>query len=364
MKKLIASLLLATFLTGCLLDYSIMDTTAVENRIFSVYCNPDLEHIDNLIACKATHVNLYFYNLYTEGSMELTHASTKKDLTLSNESDREVKTFIEELKIKAPEIKVLMALGGWDVGSPAKENYQEFCEKENSDAFADAIITKLIELGFDGFDFDLEGGDIPNTIDNLADSLSPKLKEKNMLMTAALFSILDRFFSHFSRNSLQKLDFVNVMSYNYMLASSTTTPRNSASLTDFDKEIQYWLNKGLLAENLVMGVPYYSQLWEKSNGTKVSHAQISWNSFYNDYLKEEDNLEYYGDNIEAIYETINAVGNTVYIDCNNIAVMKEKALRAKKLGGIMCWSFSQDLFNEGEIEKSLSWNISEVLFTP
>jgi len=360
MKKIIWLFAIALLLS-CQIEFADLEETPKDERIFSIYCSPDEEYIDEIKMAKATHVNIFFYNLYTEESMKLTHSSVGTDSAKSNEHDAKVKSFITALKTEIPDIKVLMAIGGWDVGTPAKGNYAEFTKLKNSEEFAEAIVKRLEELTFDGFDFDLEGADIPFTIDNIAMTLSPKLKEKKMIMSAALFSTLDTFFTHFSRLSLQKLDYINVMSYNYTLASYTSTPSVSASINDFQREAAYWYRKGVALNKLVMGVPYYSQMWEKKGGIKISDGQPTYKTFYTDYLKPEDNENYYEKELEMIYKTTNEAGNDVYIDCNNIGVMREKATLARKLGGVMCWEFSQDLFTEGE-GKSLSWNIQDVLF--
>lgn len=245
--------------------------------------------------------------------MTLTHSSATTDIEKGKIHDEEVRAFIATLKARDPEIKVLMAIGGWDVGVPSKGNYAEFIKEKNVETFAIKIVERLKELTFDGFD--LEAGDVPHTINNLPNALSPKLKERDLLMTAAFFSLFDKFYPKFSKESLSKLDFINVMSYNYGLASNTIAPTNCASLADFDREARYWLGRDVPHKKIVMGVPYYSHLWELDGIRKISSCQPTYGDVYRKYLLPNNATDYYKNNIEKIYSVKNEKGYTVSVDC-------------------------------------------------
>ena len=361
MKKLFY-LSFSIVMLSCAFDPTGVEDTIASERKFSVYCKADEAFIDELAIVKATHLNLFFFNPYVEGSLFLSHDSIRTDKDGSIDYDNKVRSFVFNMKLESPDVKILLAIGGWNVGEVAKKNYLEFCSAEKSDQFAQSILARVKELNLDGVDLDIEGDDVPLQIDNLVSSLKQKFLEENLLITAAVSQPLDRKYVSYSQNSLESFNYLNVMSYNYHSALTSYRPLLTASIDDFMWEIKYWENKDIALNKIVMGVPFNCEMWEMDGCLKVSTDTLFYYEFYEDYLNVENREYYYLSDIESFYQTENSVGNSIYIDCNNIAVMREKARISRKLGGVMCWQFAQDLFISGEIEKSLSWNIGDVLF--
>ncbi len=376
-KLLCAALFALTILGACSLDFSVLDETPVEERIFSTYTPYNENYLDNIVKYKVTHVMIDSYSPnIAKGDMTLGYSSVGS----SSYDEKFRDLYIPKLKKLNPEIKVLMSLRGWhdhkiitETNAEhikfAEENYAEFSKPENVEEFVASTLAKVNEIGFDGVDIKITGSDIPSDIDGLVAEMVKQFSAADKLVTAALSSRFEKLYPKISKKTLASLDFVNVMSYDYSTSKDTLNPINCASLADYNKEIDYWhYYRGLPLKKMVMGVPYHAQAWFTERDNTPPH----WSWVYENCLVPAGETEYYIDDIEAIWRgkvkitslTTGVTGEyEVAIDANNPAVMKEKATIARKLGGIMATSFGNDIDEGvGEEDHKLSKVISDTLF--
>jgi len=125
------------------------------------------------------------------------------------------------LKKINPNLKTLIAIGGWNEGS-IKYSYMASSESSRK-TFVQSVVEFLEKFNFDGLDFDWEypaaRGGKPDDKKNyilLLKELKEAFKPKRFLLTAAV-PAGKRFIDHgFDIKSMSKhLDYINVMCYDY-----------------------------------------------------------------------------------------------------------------------------------------------------
>ncbi len=226
--------------------------TEPENkREFKVigYYSGDLfnEPLENLQTEKLTHVVYAFLIPQKDGTLaELKKPEQLKELVEQGHNDG---------------AKVFIAVGGWSYeGKPLQPVFEEAAASdetrklliENICAFAD-------EYNLDGVELDWEHPN-NNTIadyEKLAVELSEALKLKGKEMTAALNGAWSKTAGPepsmaLSDKCLESFSFINVMAYDINNADHSPIWFSETS-------IDYWLNRGVAAEDIVIGMPLYAR---------------------------------------------------------------------------------------------------------
>lgn len=125
------------------------------------------------------------------------------------------------LKKRNPQLKTLIAIGGWNEGSLKYSNM--VASKENRKIFIDSVIDLLTKHGFDGLDLDWEypanRGGRPQDKQNYAQLLRemrPEFSKRGWLMTAAVSAGKNAIDTAYDVTTMSlMLDFINVMAYDY-----------------------------------------------------------------------------------------------------------------------------------------------------
>ncbi len=206
-------------------------------------------------------------------------------------------------------VKVLIAIGGWDLGDGGG-NDGAFETMASSSSTRNAFVINAMNIvnqyGLDGIDMDWEYPDTGSSANNylsLMTQLSQTLHGQGKLLSAAVVAyngdgVLSQVFD--------QVDFLNIMAYD--------GPEPNHSTYDYAVQaLNYWKGRGLPASKAVLGVPFY--------------ARPSWQS----------------------YAAITAAGADPYSDSfngngyNGINTIKSKTALAMQQGsGIMIWELSQD----------------------
>jgi GH18 family chitinase/chitodextrinase len=212
---------------------------------------------------------------------------------------------------KANNVKVLIAVGGWNIGEGGG-NDGGFETMAANASYRNAFVTNLInfvnQYNLDGVDMDWEypdPGASANNFATLMQQLSTELKARGKLLTAAVVAngytgggVLSSVFNY--------VDFLNIMAYD----------ANDFQHSTYDYAVQslnYWVGRGLPKSKAILGVPFY--------------GRPSWESFAQ--------LVARGANPNA-----DVFGNVGY---NGIPTIKNKTnLAHDQGGGIMIWEISQD----------------------
>ncbi|HAF99941.1 glycosyl hydrolase family 18 protein [Paenibacillus lactis] len=288
----------------------------------------------------------------------------------------------ESIKAANPHLKLLVSVGGWTWSG----NFSNIARTEETRrAFANSAVHFLREYGLDGLDVDweypVEGGLETN-------SRGPEDKENFTLLMKAVREALDAAGSEDGKyylltiasgqgdnftvnadfeNSVQYLDFINIMTYDYSGKTDTlghhnaplfydkALPTRSAARNHVLGGLMGHLNGGVPPHKLIVGVPYYGKGWDgcgpngqyqackggSSVGTWES-ALFDFSHLENDYIGKNGYKRYWNEYAKVPY--LYNDQNNVFITYNDETTMMYTASLVKTLdiAGVMSWDISGD----------------------
>jgi GH18 family chitinase len=233
-----------------------------------------------------THLNIAFCNPNTAGDLS------------AGLNDNTLRDIIR--KAHDNDVKVMASLGG----AGYSDNYPPLIREDKRSMFCDKIIDYAKKYGFDGIDLDIEGEAAASFWGTAYEAWVAELRTRctaeNLVFTTAVGQwyadkITDKTFTYF--------DFVTIMEYDL-------------KAHNYQGRINYFLNRGIPRENLVLGVPFYGH----KNGSYMS---------YKDILAENpDGWK------------VSNINNCTYHNMKDIA---DIAALSKDYGGVMIWELSQDM---------------------
>ena len=334
---------------------------AQESKNFSVlaYYTGDEKMINEFEVDKLTHIIYSFCHL-KNGKLNV---DTAKDSTA-------IKHLVS-LKIKYPQLKILLSLGGW----AGCESCSNVFSTESGRAFFSQSVKEVNDyFKTDGLDLDWE---YP-TIEGFPGHLYQVMDKKNFTQ---LVKILRTTLGNtnelsFAAGGFQKyldesvewelvmphVDRVNIMSYDLVNGYSKTTGHHTPLFStkkdqeSTDNAVNYLLRLGIPSHKLVIGAAFYTRTWKNvenvNNGLYQSGIHIEGVSFkdFNTSLSEAKGWKYFWD------EKANAAywyneKQKMFATSDDIKSVKAKTLYAlkKKLGGIMFWELSLDTARKGMV---------------
>ncbi|GIX71301.1 chitotriosidase-1 [Caerostris darwini] len=279
------------------------------------------------------------------------------------------------LKRKNPQLKTLIAIGGWNEGSP---KYSRMARSASSRrTFINSCVQFLQKYGFDGLDLDWEypalRGGVPEDKGNFV-QLVKELKEtfasRGMLLTAAVSAGKNTIDKAYDVPSLARyLDFINLMAYDFHGGWDPVTGHNSPLYArpnenyeqktfNVDYAVRYWLNKGCPADKLVLGMPLYGRSFTLNDARNSGFGAPASKGIAGEYTGEMGFLGYHeickklkqesgwrvtvDRHVQAPY-AVNGRQWIGYDDINSITT-KVRYLIKMNLGGAMVWSIETDDF--------------------
>lgn len=245
-------------------------------------------------------------------------------------------------KAHAADCKVLLAVGGWSYqDTPLEATFmQATATAEKRAAFADAIVTMCDQYGFDGVDMDWEHPRVDGTsaaqYEALMLDLSTRLHKKGKLLSAAVLSgatadgnIYYDAAAH-SDKVLAAVDYINVMAYD-----GGDGERHSSYEFAVNCGTYWQQSRGLSADKVVLGVPFYARPSWAAYGDILSLVPNAWQS---------DHVTYQG--MDVWY--------------NGCATIEKKTNYAmKNLGGVMIWEVTQDAAGEHSLLSTIGQTIAK-----
>ncbi|XP_059150015.1 chitotriosidase-1-like [Physella acuta] len=348
------------------------------------------EHIDPHLC---THIIYAFVDISPDGS----------DLVPFNRNDQGLYARTLALKEKNPDLKVLLAVGGWQIGS--KPFIPMIKDEYTRSVWIQNVIRYLRRHGFDGFDMDWEfpatRGSPPEDkyrftllMKGLYEAFAQEARETGrdrLLLTLATASgtfYIDQ--SYEPDKIINYIDYMLLMTYNYHgqwekvtghhsgLYPHKNDPKSGEKAQLYqDWSIDYWLDIGVSRDKLIVGLPTYAMTFTLADPSDHGvHAPVIGGGKMGDYTKETGILAYYevctklksGDwQSEWIDDQMVpfAYGGDQwagYEDTNSIAIKANNILK-RGLAGAFVWSLEMDDFSDscGEGRYPLLTTIKDTL---
>ncbi len=181
---------------------------------------------------KLTHINYSFLTPKADGTFNPINNGWK------------LKQIVRDAHLH--EVKVSISVGGWGWDAQFEELAADPASRS---AFVQNLKAFVDEYGLDGVDMDWEYPDQGQSSQNflaLIKELRTAMPDK--LLTTAVVSYGDDNGLGVSNESFDFFDFVNIMTYD---------GPDHGTMEQFERGLSYWSERGLPAEKIVMGVPFY-----------------------------------------------------------------------------------------------------------
>jgi chitinase len=328
-------------------------------------------------ASKLTHINYAFANISSDGKIAVgdSWADVEKPFP-GDTADQPYKgNFYQLTKLKQqyPHVKTLISVGGWTWS----EKFSDVALTEQSRTiFAESCLQFILKYGFDGIDLDWEypvGGGEADNIKRPEDKQNFTLLLKRVRETldaqsakdgrTYLLTIAAGASSSYAANTElnfihQYVDYIQLMTYDIHGSWDSMTGMNAPLYRDPESGLSWewsvqdtitlYVNKGVPAQKLVMGVPFYGRAYNQvtnlnnglyqsfiGGGSAISYANLDAN-----YINKNGFIRFWEPDSKVPW-LFNGSQFISFDDTESIGY-KTSYIKANSLGGAMMWELSQD----------------------
>ena len=213
--------------------------------------------------------------------------------------------------------RVLISVGGWGWD----DEFEQLAATETTRAtFVGEVVALVEAIELDGADIDWEYPD-PGASSEAFTALMTELREAlppDRLLTAAV-AALGHNADGVSADVFPIVDFLNVMAYD------GDAPDGHASMGYAEDALAYWADRGLAADQMVLGVPFYARPLEIPYRELVEADATA---------PDRDEIEHF----------------STLVNYNGLDTMRRKAeLAMADASGIMFWKLDDDTVDESSL---------------
>ena len=311
-------------------------------------------------ANKLTHINYAFVDVQ-DNMAWLTNMET----------DTVNFRILNRLKEVNPDLRILISIGGWSWSS----NFSDaVLTRESRSGFARTSVEIVSDYDLDGVDIDWE---YPGQIgDN--NVFRPEDRQNYTRMFKALRKELDKLskttgkyyelttavggnYSYIEHTEMDRVsryvDYVNLMTYDFYTSGDTAghhsnlyPPEDYEKDASADKSVHLFLDAGVPAEKLVLGVPFYGRSWiMKSAGKHGINMPVERGARGGGYTYIKDSLvnqkgfvRYWDENAKAPYLFNSETNQLVTYDDEESVKLKCEYVIDNHLAGMMFWQYASD----------------------
>jgi len=361
------------YLLGCL-EFILCTLTVAQagtKKIIGYFCGKGRPgyQVSQVPVAELTHLIYSHAKPTARGNCVLAHP----DVDVSN------LLALKVLRTQNPRLSVLLSVGGWSGSTYFSDVAATDSARKRFSASCLAIVEKY---GLDGLDLDWE---YPVTGGKATDHKRRSDKENFVLLLKVMRSHLDAFGperhllltvastgyrNHLNDLALKEmsgvLDWFNLMGYDFnemqpkrtfhhsgLFAGSESSRLNAEAVkyANSDAAVQWYLNQGVRPEQIVLGVPFYGQIWvnvpnendglyQRYKGRAVEDGTVSYREIEEHYLRGDAR---HWDNQVKVPWLYDKKTNIMisYEDPESITV-KARYVIDKHLGGMMFWDLGQD----------------------
>lgn len=198
-------------------------------------------------------------------------------VTISSSNQAPFSSFTQTVQQNNPSVKTLLSIGG---GGSSSSDFASMASQSTSrKSFIDSSINIARSYNFNGLDLDWEFPSDSSAMANFGTLLnewrsaidseySMNTSRPKLLLTAAVYySSVHDGLSYPIQDIANSLDWINVMAYDFYGPgwSDVTGPPaalyNPGNQVSGDSGVSAWLQAGLSANKIVLGMPFYGRAW-------------------------------------------------------------------------------------------------------
>ncbi|EFX90232.1 hypothetical protein DAPPUDRAFT_220226 [Daphnia pulex] len=325
--------------------------------------------VDKLNAFECTHM-IYGFAVLDKIKYEMVVYDSYVDIDLGGYQK------FTGLKAQNPNLKTLIALGGWNDSAFTTQYSELVSDPAKMANFVSKALAFVRQYNFDGLDFDWEYPGDPGKPEDkanfitLLNMLRDAFKPYNLLLTMAPSCSIKRAeVSYDIPGIAAAVDFVNFMAYDIHGSWENTVDHHAPLYRrDFEQgvdaviiseAVDYWLSKGMPAQKLIFGLPSYGRTFRLANASQTALLSPAIGAGpqgpytgADGFLSLYEICRYQQSGWTVVIDPTGSMGPYAYQgtswvswDDIDMIITKVKYAMSKGLGGIMFWELTLDDFN-------------------
>lgn len=302
-------------------------------------------------------------------------------MNIHSAKDSALITKMVDLKKRNPDLKVMMAMGGWSACPNCSE---VFSRAKGRKTFAKTTKELLDFFHADGIDIDWEypavagfpghkyTQDDKQNFTLLIKELRKKLGKKAEISFAAggTKNCIDSCFEW--AKVMPLVDRVNLMSYDLVGGYATQSGHHTALYStkalplSGDYAVSELINLGVPANKIALGAAFYARIFENTTEANQGLYQptkfvggVSFKNFSSQFSEDKGYKYYWDETAQAPYYYNAEAKRFATLDDPKSISLKTKYVLDKKLNGIMFWELTDDAYTDGllsVIDKTIKGN--------
>jgi chitinase len=295
--------------------------------------------------------------------------SVSFQVTISSTNVVQFSTFTQTVQQKNPSVKTLLSIGGG--GSSPSTLASMTSQNSSRKSFIDSSIQLARNYSFHGLDLDWEYPSSAMEMTNLGSLLtewraaiateSSTTNNTMLLLSGAFFYNSSYYTVNYPFQAISNtMDWINLMAYDFYgpgwspnVTGPPATLYNPTSQVSGDTGVKNWIQAGVAAQKLVLGIPFYGYGWLLANAT--NHEIFSSANGVATFISPNGSITYSGiqdfisnNNATAVYNstivTDYCYAGTTWIGYDDMQSIYTKVTYAKGNGllGYFAWHVGAD----------------------